>query len=283
MNLWKKIASTLAVVAGLAAGQTAQTGTKVPIAPSSASVNPPASSEATPAASQPPDLSFKPNPLDETVAPAPVVVPAVPPAENAPGPESATPASVAPAPVPESAPVAQPNKAPQGSGATAKPPADDAPRYVLGANDVVSVGVFDEKNVSGTYSIGPDGRMSVPLIGDFKAAGLTLPKLEELLTQKLSDYIVGPVVNVQLLRNNSKKYTLVGGVLKPGPFPLLQETTILDALAAAGGMKEFANEKRIVRRRGTKEFTFNYKDVTHGKHMEQNIKIEDGDIIFIPE
>jgi len=90
----------------------------------------------------------------------------------------------------------------------------------------VSVVVWGDKNLSGTYAIGPDGRMSVPLIGDFKAIGVTIPELQSLITQKLKDYINEPIVNVQLLRNNSKKYTLLGGVLKSGPYPLVQQTTI---------------------------------------------------------
>jgi polysaccharide export outer membrane protein len=85
------------------------------------------------------------------------------------------------------------------------------------------------------------------------------------------------------LRNNSKKYTLIGGVGKTGPYPLLQQTTVLDALAAAGGFKDFSNPKKIVIMRGTQKFKFNYKDVIHGKHMEQNITLEDGDLIVVPE
>ena len=125
----------------------------------------------------------------------------------------------------------------------------------------------------------------MPMIEDFKAAGLTLPELEKLITQKLRDDggILDPIVNVQLLRNNSKKYTIVGGVLKTGPFPLLQETTILEALASAGGFKDFAKQTKIYLMRGNKKYPFNYKDVSKGKHWEQNITIEDGDYIFVPE
>jgi polysaccharide export outer membrane protein len=72
-------------------------------------------------------------------------------------------------------------------------------------------------------------------------------------------------------------------VLKSGQYPLQRETTILEALSAAGGFKDFANPKKIVLRRGTQEFHFNYKDVIHGKHMDENIDIEDGDVIVVPE
>jgi polysaccharide biosynthesis/export protein len=173
------------------------------------------------------------------------------------------------------------------SAATGSKPAAapaDEPLYVLGPNDVVGVTVFDEPRVSATYSIGPDGRMSMPLIGNFKAIDMTIPELTVVITEKLKDPggILDPVVNVQLLRNNSKQYTLVGGTARTGPVPLLRETTIFDALVAAG-FKDFANKKNIILRRGTKEFHFNYNQVVKGQHMEQNILIEDGDFIIVKD
>ena len=178
-------------------------------------------------------------------------------------------------------------KKPAATGSAApssKPAAADSPLYVLGPNDVVQVSVFDEPRVSSAYAIGPDGRISMPLIGNFKAIDMTLPQLQDLLTTKLRDDggILEPVVNVQLLRNNSKQYTLIGGAGRNGPVPLLRETTVLDALVAAG-FKEFANKKDITIRRGTKEFHFNYNQVLKGQHMEQNILLEDGDYIIVKE
>ena len=157
-----------------------------------------------------------------------------------------------------------------------------AGRYVLGPNDVVGVSVWGDKNLTGSYAIGPDGQMSMYLIGDFKANGLTLLQLQDTITDKLHEWMNDPLVNVQLLRSNSKKYTVMGGVLKAGAYPLLQNTTVLDALAGSGGFKDFANKKKIIVMRGTKRFPFNYTDVMKGKHMEQNINLEDGDIISVP-
>ncbi len=170
------------------------------------------------------------------------------------------------------------------TAAKAPPEKDDTPLSVLGVNDVIGVTVIEEKNVSGTYVIGLDGRVSLPMIGYFRAAGLTIPGLTDLIAQKLRDDagILDPEVSVQILRTNSKQYTLVGGVQRPGPAPLQRETRILDALAAAG-FTEFANKKKIVLRRGTKEFKFNYKDVVKGRHLEQNIVIQDGDLIYVPD
>jgi polysaccharide export outer membrane protein len=290
MNPLSKLASLFVVVSSLSFGQAvpAVGTTSVPAsapaltAPSSASVNP-AATPALPASSQAPDLTFKPNPQEEPPPPAP---PAVSPPTATPGSpdaaqKKASPASSGSAPASGNSATASGNKA--ATGTAAKPALADMPHYVLGANDVVGVTVFGESSVPGTYAIGPDGRISMPLIHDFTAIGLTIPELQELITEKLSAFVIDPVVNVQLLRNNSKKYTLIGGVGKPGPYPLLQETTILDALAASGGFREFANQKDIILRRGTKEFHFNYKEVVKGKHLLQNINLEDGDIIVVKE
>jgi len=170
------------------------------------------------------------------------------------------------------------------SAAAAKPdPKGESSMYVFGPNDVIGVSVFDERNVSGTYSIGPDGYISMPLIHTFKAVGYTNPELTEIIAGKLREDggILEPIVNIQLLRSNSKQYTILGAVGRGGPVPLLRETTILDALALAG-FREFAGKKKITLRRGTKDYHFNYNEVSKGKHMEQNIVIQDGDYIYVP-
>lgn len=217
--------------------------------------------------------------LCDTPPPAPVN-PAQASAANVPSKTGTAPAKSS---TPKS-PAAAPGK-PSAAGSKPASAAADPPPYLLGPLDVVQVSVFDENHVTGPYPIGPDGRISMPLIGSFKAIDMTTDQLTELLTAKLRDPggILDPVVNVQLLRSNSKQYTLVGGTLKEGPQPLLRETTILDALTAAGGFKEFAKKSQIKLRRGTQVFKFNYNDVVKGKHMEQNILVQDGDLIIVPE
>lgn len=277
-----KLASLFVVVAGLSFGQTAPA-----VAPAGASVNPATASTlpagSPPAANQAPDLTFKPGPQDAP-APAPPVVsqPVVPPQVTPPAGAASEENTAKPAAA-DAADSAKNSGNNSTTGTTQLPKLTDMPHYVLGANDVVAVSVFSDNTVSGTYAIGPDGRISMPLIHDFTVIGLTIPQLQQLITEKLSAFYNDPVVNVQLLRNNSKKYTIIGGVGKPGPYPLLQETTILDALAADGGFHEFANEKDIIIRRGTKEYHFNYKDVVKGKHLDQNITLQDGDIIVVKE
>jgi len=219
------------------------------------------------------------NPQEEPApAPPPVVTPAVvtPPAVPD-APESA------PKPAPADAGSAKNSGNNSATGTTQLPKLVDMPPYVFGANDVIGVSVFNDNIVSGTYPIGPDGRISMPIIHDFTVIGLTSPQLTQLITQKLSEFMVDPVVNVQLLRNNSKKYTILGGVGKPGAYPLLQETTVLDALANCGGFHEFANQKDIVIRRGTKDSHFNFKDAMKGLHMDKNITLQDGDILVVKE
>jgi len=268
MKLWTTAAFTLLVTAGLSIGQTTPAKDPVP-----AGQGAPTPSPQPPA----PDLTFKPSQTEAPLVPGTAAT--VPPVSQ--GSQAAKPAAPAvgakgnagkPAPAKGVKPVA-------GAADTSK----EDKRYILGPNDVVGISVFDEGHVPGTYAIGPDGRLSVPLIVDFKAVGLTLPEVQAVITQKLSAFIIDPVVNVQLLRNNSKKYTLVGGLNRTGPVPLLQETTIFEAIAAAGGFKEFANSKDVILRRGSKDFHFNYKEVLAGKNMKQNITIEDGDIIIVKE
>jgi len=163
-----------------------------------------------------------------------------------------------------------------------QPVATTTRQYVLGPNDVVGVSVWNDKNLTNSYSIGPDGMISMYLIGDFKASGLTIPRLRDTITEKLRDWLNDPLVNVQLLANNSKKYTVVGAILKPGPYPLERATTILDALAASGGFMDYANKTRIVLIRGTSRHLFDYSAVVRGENLEQNITLEDGDIISVP-
>jgi polysaccharide export outer membrane protein len=180
---------------------------------------------------------------------------------------------------------AAPEPAPEDSAGKIVGADDKTPFYVYGANDVVGITVAGESSVSGQYVIMPDGRMSLPLLTEFRAAGLTGPQMKDLITEKLRDEggILEPVVNVQLLRSNSKHYTVIGAVARQGPFPLIEETTLLDALSLAG-FQEFAKKDKITVRRGNKIIvTFNYKKaVSKGEGLDKNITLEDGDFIYVP-
>ena len=173
------------------------------------------------------------------------------------------------------------------------PPADTQPpastktavdphAYVIGAEDVISIRVWREPENSGNFVVRPDGKVSVPLVGEIQAAGLTPEKLSESIAASLERVMVHPEVTVGVEKVNSKKYYIQGEVNKPGSYPLVIPTTVLEALVNAGGFREFANTKKIVILRGSERLKFNYKQVTHGKDMVQNILLKPDDQIIVP-
>lgn len=156
--------------------------------------------------------------------------------------------------------------------------------YVIGALDVLEIKVWNDQKLSGIFDVRPDGMISMPLIGEMKADGLTPAEMTEVVKGKLAATVMNdPEVNVQVARINSKKYSIFGGCARQGEFPLIGDTTVLDALVNCSGFKDFANPKKIYVLRGTAKLPFNYKDVSQGKHMEQNIYLQNGDRIFVPE
>lgn len=233
-----------------------------------------------------PDLAFKPPVEKETLPPA--QAPARP--EAAP---SKGPAVVAPVPIEGGPKVLEdlglPANPPPGTHTVAPLPARGVPAikqgkpYVLGPLDVVEVRVWNDPKLSGIFDVGTDGTISLPLIGATMASGLTAAELNAVIRQKLTTVIIEPEVNVQVLRNNSKKYSILGGCVRQGEFPLAGDVTVLDALANCGGFKDFANLKKIYVLRGVQQLKFNYRDAIKGKHPEQNISLESGDRIIIPE
>lgn len=158
----------------------------------------------------------------------------------------------------------------------------DPRTFQLGAEDVILVRVWREPELSGQMVVRPDGQITMPLIGDVQAAGLTPLQLGTQITAKLGKFINGPEVSVSVQVVRSRRYSVTGEVLRPGVFPLVVPTTVLDALTQAGGFREFANTKNITVLRGSKRFKFNYKDVIKGKNMSQNILLEHGDYIVVP-
>ena len=161
-------------------------------------------------------------------------------------------------------------------------PGVDPHAYIIGAEDVISIRVWREPENSGNFTVRPDGKVSVPLVGEIQAAGLTPEQLSESIAASLERVMVHPEVTVGVEKVNSKKYYIQGEVNKPGSYPLVIPTTILEALVNAGGFREFANTKKIVILRGSERLKFNYHQVTHGKNMAQNILLKPGDQIIVP-
>ncbi|MGA2716933.1 MAG: polysaccharide biosynthesis/export family protein, partial [Bryobacteraceae bacterium] len=139
--------------------------------------------------------------------------------------------------------------------------------------------------LSGPVDVRPDGILSMPLIGEVKADGLTAAQLKAAIEMRLNDFLNNPEVDVQIAKVNSKRYFVYGGVFRPGEFPLVEATTIMDALSQVGGFKDFAKPAKITIQRGNQTFHFNYKDFSKGKNMDKNvnIEIENGDRIYVPE
>jgi polysaccharide export outer membrane protein len=182
---------------------------------------------------------------------------------------------------PDPAKLAAPPAAPGASVPGRKAPVDEK-TYQIGAEDVVGVGVWGDPRLSGQFVVRPDGKISIPLIGDVMASGKTPAQLQETIGTALQEkYIKSPDVNVQILQVHSKKYFIEGEVNKPGPYELIVPTTVLEGLSNAGGFRDFANTKKIRILRGSKVLYFNYKEVTNGKKLDQNIYLEPGDHIII--
>jgi polysaccharide biosynthesis/export protein len=156
--------------------------------------------------------------------------------------------------------------------------------YLIGAEDVLRIVIWNNAPMSGEFSVRPDGAISIPLLGDLMVAQRTPQQVEEDITRRLVDgqLIRDPHVSVGLTAIHSKKYYIQGEVNKPGSYDLVVPTTIMEGLVNAGGFRDFANTRKIRILRGNQEFKFNYNQVSHGKNREQNIYLEPGDIIIVP-
>jgi polysaccharide export outer membrane protein len=158
----------------------------------------------------------------------------------------------------------------------------DPKTYVIGPEDILSVRVWREPELSGAVQVRPDGKITLPLVGELQAAGETPEGLKNKVSEALQEYIVKPDVIVSLQSVQSRKYFITGEVSRPGTFPLVVPVTVLEALTNAGSFREFANTKKITILRKGKILKFNYNDVVKGKNMQQNIPIENGDYIVVP-
>jgi polysaccharide biosynthesis/export protein len=172
----------------------------------------------------------------------------------------------------------------------AQAPAPDASAtstsdYVIGADDTLHISVWKEPDLSETLPVRPDGKISMPLLNDVMAAGLTPLELKDSITEKLKKYMADPRVTVVVTAMNSRRIFVSGEVVHTGPMALLPHMTMLQALAQAG-FTQFANVKGIYLLRtenGKQEkLPFNYKEVVKGNHPEQNIVLKPGDTVVVP-
>ena len=184
---------------------------------------------------------------------------------------------------------AQGSNAPQTSqsadGSTAPKPHDDS--FVIGNDDVLAINVWKEPDISRSIPVRSDGKISLPLVGEVQATGQTPLKLEQEIAAKLKNYISEPEVTVIVQQINSQKFNILGQVNKPGSYLITNSATVLDAIAMAGGFRDFAKQKSIYILRQNADGTqtripFNYKDVVKGQNPAQNIKLLPRDTIVVP-
>ena len=157
----------------------------------------------------------------------------------------------------------------------------DPKAYRFGPEDILSIMVWREKELSGMFVVRPDGRITLPLAGEIKVADSTPEEVQAKVVELYSKFINKPEVSVSVARVGSKKYYLVGLVMRTGEFPLVVPITVLQAISSAGGFQEYANKKKVIILRGDKQIKFNYEEVIKGKNMAQNIQVENGDHIIV--
>lgn len=166
-------------------------------------------------------------------------------------------------------------------------PVTSKANYVIGPGDVLSINVMNEKEVTGKVPVRPDGMITVPLIGDVQASGLTPDKLQASITKKLTDYVKDPSVTVVVEEMNSRQFNVLGKVQHPGAFPLNKPTRVLDALALAGGFNEFAKKNKVYVLRTSASgnvvrLPFDYKKVAAGEDDGENVQLQAGDTVIVP-
>jgi polysaccharide export outer membrane protein len=185
-------------------------------------------------------------------------------------------------------PQAPPAKTPAQKPAPAPvaPAVPPPPGYVIGPDDVLQVLYWREANVSAEVTVRPDGMISLPLLNDVQAAGLTPEQLRDKISEGAKKYFEDPNVTVTVRTINSRKAFITGSVTRPGPYQLTAPTTVLQLIAMAGGLTEFANQKGIsvmrIENGKPVRYPFNYKDVAKGKNLKQNIELKPGDTVIVP-
>jgi polysaccharide export outer membrane protein len=169
---------------------------------------------------------------------------------------------------------------------TAASRAGEDPAYKIGAQDLLKIDVWKEEQLTRTVPVRPDGKITLPLLNDVQAAGLTPMELAGVISDQLKKYINNPQVTVSVTEINSRRVYVTGEVSKAGAYPLFPRMTVLQALSSSGGFTQFARVKNIyvLRTENGKQvkMLFNYKEAVRGKNPEQNIELVPGDVIVVP-
>ena len=158
--------------------------------------------------------------------------------------------------------------------------------FVIGAEDVLGVLFWREADFSGDVAVRPDGRITIPLLGDMVAAGVTPAALRDQIQSAATKFLTDPNVTVVVRQINSRKVFITGEIGAPGAYPLTGPRTVMQLISLAGGLSEFAKAESISILRQdqgrTRAYSFNYKNVSQGKNVQQNIELLPGDTIVVP-
>jgi polysaccharide export outer membrane protein len=183
------------------------------------------------------------------------------------------------------APAPQATSKPTGAPVAPTPtptPAD----YRIGAEDVLNIVFWREPDLSAEVVVRPDGKISLPLINDVTALGLTPAQLREVLAERAKTFVKDPNVSVVVRQINSRKVFITGNVERPGPYPLGGTMTVLQLIALSGGLREYADSKHIVVMRTENgqslSLPFNYNDIAKRKNLHQNVELKPGDTVIVP-
>jgi polysaccharide biosynthesis/export protein len=159
--------------------------------------------------------------------------------------------------------------------------------YVIGPDDVLNIVFWRDADMTQQVTVRPDGNITLPLIGDIKAAGLAPAALKDVITKAAAKFIEDPNVTVVVSQINSRNVFVTGGVSRPGPYPISGQMDVLQIIAVAGGLTEFADAKniRIVRKENgqTQVFKVNYNELMEGKKMDQNVLHKPGDTVMVKQ
>ena len=186
---------------------------------------------------------------------------------------------------------ARPQTQEQPSGAGSRGAAATVPRvvegYVIGPDDVLSIVFWKDKDLSAEVTVRPDGKVSLPLLNDIMAQGRTPDQLRDALKLAAQAFVEDPNPTVMVKEIKSRRVFITGQVEKPGPYPLTSETTVLQLIAMAGGVREFADGSNItiirkVENGRTQILPFNYRDVLKRKNLDQNVQLKPGDTVVVP-
>ena len=210
-------------------------------------------------------------------AQAPAAPPAVPPASEK------KPVQQAPATAPK--PVPAPT--------TAKPAAPVVPAqaplpddYVIGPDDILHINFWREKDLTGDVTVRPDGKISIPLLQDVDAAGLTPMQLRDKINAQAQKFVEDPNATVVVKEINSRKVFITGQISKPGPYRLMSATTVVQLIAVAGGLLEYADQENIaivrVENGAPVSYRLNYKEIAERRNLKQNIMLKPGDTVLVP-